>query len=122
MSAAGLAFASGCVLLPAQPRAARVGYLWSGVRLIPDLPAAFRAGLRDAGWTNGQNLVIEERTFGGQVERAPELATELVALKPDVLVTGTTDVVLAFMRLTNSIPIVFMSITDPVGVCNVGMQ
>jgi putative ABC transport system substrate-binding protein len=115
-SAAGLALVNGCGSLPfaAQPRVARIGYLWSGSELTADLTAAYVAGLRDAGWIEGQNLVIEFRTYGDHLENIPDMAAELVALKPDVLLAGSTDVAQAFMRATNSIPIVFAGANDPV--------
>src|SRR5207248_1188535 len=94
-----------------------IGYLWSGSPLNAYLPAAWRDGLRDAGWVEGKNLVFEERTYGAHPERIPELAAELVALKPDVLISGSSsgDVVQAYMRATESIPIVFAALNDPVG-------
>jgi putative ABC transport system substrate-binding protein len=59
--------------------------------------------------------VIEERTFGDHPERIPALAAELVAAKPDALLTGTDEVVLAFMRASATVPIVFAGATDPIG-------
>jgi putative ABC transport system substrate-binding protein len=117
-STAGLALGNGCGLLPfaARPRVARVGLLWSGSPLSARVQVAMRDGLRDAGWVDGQNLVIEERTFGGDhFERIPDLAAELVALKPDVLLAGATIVAQAFVRATDSIPIVVAGVSDPVG-------
>jgi putative ABC transport system substrate-binding protein len=115
-SAGGLALASGCGLLPfaARPRVARIGLSWSGAQENAAGIDAFRAGLRDAGWVEGQNLVIDERHYEDHPERMSDLAAELVALKPDVLV-GTQVPSLAFMRVTDSIPIVFGGIADPVG-------
>ena len=75
---------------------------------------AFRAGLWDAGWVEGQNVVIDERHYGDHPERMPDLAAELLALQPDVLV-GTQVPSLAFMHATHSIPIVFGGVADPVG-------
>src|SRR5262249_39732399 len=69
----------------AQPRVARIGFLWSGSELTAYAADVLRDGLRDAGWVEGQNLVIEERTYGSDPRRIPELAAELVALKPDLL-------------------------------------
>jgi putative tryptophan/tyrosine transport system substrate-binding protein len=113
VAAAGLALVSRGSL-PSQPRVARIGYMWSGSPLGAPSAAEFRAGIRDAGWVD-QNLVIEERTFGDHPERIPALAAELVALKPDILLTGTPEVVQAFMRASNSIPIVFAGANDPIG-------
>jgi hypothetical protein len=103
-SVAGLAVVNGCGLLPfaPQPRVARIGWLWSGSQLSINQTNAYREGLRAAGWIEGQNLVIEERLFGGQQERIPDLAAELIAHNPDVLATGTTEVALALLRATQS--------------------
>lgn len=118
VSAAGVALVNGCGVLSfaTQPRAAHLALLWSGSEVNAYLPAAWRDGLREAGWAEGQNLVFEERTYRDHPERIPDLAAELVALKPDVLLAGSTDVVQALTRATDSIPIVFAAINDPVGI------
>jgi putative ABC transport system substrate-binding protein len=92
-----------------------MGFMWSGSPLGAPSAAEFRAGIRDAGWVEGQNLAIEERTFGDHPERIADLAAELVAKKPDLLLTGTTEVVQALMRASDAIPIVFAGATDPIG-------
>ena len=75
---------------------------------------AFRQGLRELGYIEGQNLVIEFRHESGGFERLPALAAELVGHKPDVLVAVTTNAVQAAKHATTTIPIVFMGVTDPV--------
>jgi putative ABC transport system substrate-binding protein len=71
--------------------------------------------LRDLGYVEGRNILIEERSAEGKLERLPALAAELVALKVDVLVTGGgTPTALAAKQATRTIPIVFASATDPV--------
>jgi len=99
----------------AQPKVAHVGYL-AAVTATADAPRleAFRQGLRELGYVEGQNLVIEYRHEGGGFGRLPELAVELVRQKPDVLVAVTTNAALAMRRATTTIPIVFMGVTDPV--------
>jgi hypothetical protein len=67
------------------------------VRRTPRLSMLSRAGLRDAGWVEGQNVVIDERHYGDHPEGMPDLAAELLALQPDILV-GTQVRSLAFMR------------------------
>jgi putative ABC transport system substrate-binding protein len=116
VSAAGLVLVSGCSGLPfaAQPQVKRIGRLWSGSEENAYLSAAWRDGLRDAGWIEGHNLVFEERTYRDHPERIPDLAAELVALQPDVLTAGATDVALALKRATHSIPIVFAALADAV--------
>ena len=93
----------------------RVGYL-AAVSAAADAPRleAFRQGLRDLGYIEGQNLIIEYRHEGGGFERLPELAAELVGQKPDVLVAVTTNAAQAAKKATTTIPLVFMGVTDPV--------
>ena len=75
---------------------------------------AFRQGLNELGYIEGKNIVIEYRYAGGKLDRLPALAKELVGAKPDVIVAATTPSVLAAKQATNTIPIVFVSIADPV--------
>ena len=77
---------------------------------------AFRGGLRDLGYVEGQNLVIEFRWAQGKNERLPELAAELVRLKPDVLVTHGAPAALAAKRATSTIPIVLGVIGEAVSI------
>ena len=76
---------------------------------------AFERGLRVAGWSVRENLRIEYRFSGGDFGRMQALVTELVTLKPDCLVGHTTPIVKALMRATQTIPIVFVAVTDPIG-------
>jgi putative ABC transport system substrate-binding protein len=93
----------------------RVGYL-AAVSAAADAPRleAFRQGLLDLGYIEGQNIIIEYRHESGGFDRLPELAAELVGQKPDVLVAVTTNAAVAAKRATTTIPIVFMGVTDPV--------
>ncbi|HEV8554319.1 MAG TPA: ABC transporter substrate-binding protein [Casimicrobiaceae bacterium] len=75
----------------------------------------FQKTLRDLGYIEGQNLVIDPRWADGSAERIPGLAAELVALKPDVIVATTTPGVTAVKTATSTIPIVMMIVSDPVG-------
>jgi len=93
---------------------ARIGYLLLNLAGGPDLHEAFRQGLRDLGYVEGRNLVIEYRDAEGKPERLPALAAELVALKVDVIVAPGTLTALAAKRATSSIPIVFPVAADPV--------
>jgi putative ABC transport system substrate-binding protein len=94
----------------------RIGYLgYSSPTLERDLVKAFRQGLRDLGYVESRNLVIEYRSAGGKRERFPELAGELVRLKVDVIVTLATPAVLAAKQATTTIPIVVAAMADPVG-------
>jgi putative tryptophan/tyrosine transport system substrate-binding protein len=96
-------------------KAARIGYLSPNLASSPLLRDAFLQGLRDLGYVEGRNVVIEYRDAQGKIERAPALAAELVALKVDVIfVAGGTRVTLAAMQATRTAPIVFTGIGDPV--------
>jgi putative ABC transport system substrate-binding protein len=77
---------------------------------------AFRQGLRDLGYVEGRNVVIEYRDAEGKVERHPALAAELVALKVDVIVVaGSTLTAQTAKQATSTLPIVFIAVGDPVG-------
>src|SRR5262245_17185224 len=79
------------------------------------LITAFREALAQLGWNDGSNLRIDYRWAGGDVGRIRTLAKELMELTPDITVGYGTPVVVALQQLTRSIPIVFLSVTDPVG-------
>jgi putative ABC transport system substrate-binding protein len=74
---------------------------------------AMRAGLRDLGYVEGRNLVIESRWADGQLDRLPELAAELVRLRVDVIVTHGIPGTRAARQATETIPIVMAIVTDP---------
>jgi putative ABC transport system substrate-binding protein len=107
-----------CVLLAASPRTGkgpRIGYLGSASSATaPDLVAAFRQGLHDLGYVEGQNITIEYRWADGQVERLPALAAELVRLPVDVIVTAGPLGTRAAKDTTRTIPIVMARDFDPV--------
>jgi putative ABC transport system substrate-binding protein len=109
------AFLAGTAALLAAPLAAeaqqaakvaRIGYLGSSGAANNRLREAFRQGLRDLGYVEGRNVVIEYRDDA--------LATELVALKVDVIVAGGTLSALAAKQATTTLPIVFTAVGDPV--------
>ena len=77
---------------------------------------AFRQGLRELGWEEGRNLLIEYRFAEGRADRLPALADELVRLKVDLIVASPTPSALAAKNATRTIPIVGMSLTEPVAV------
>jgi ABC-type uncharacterized transport system substrate-binding protein len=76
--------------------------------------AALREGLAQFGWTEGRNIQIQYRYGAGDVDRIRAYARELVGLKPDVLLADMTVSAVALLRETPTIPIVFVSVTDPV--------
>ena len=75
----------------------------------------WREALRDHGWIEGQNLIIDYRFFEGHAERIPGLAAELVALKPDLLIGPNPQAAVGLKSATATIPIVFVAVGDPVG-------
>jgi len=95
-------------------KVARIGYLAGSLAGDPRLPEAFRQGLRDHGYVEGRNVVIEYRDAEGKLERLPALAAELVALNVDVIVAVSTLHALAAKQATGTIPIVFAAAPDPV--------
>jgi putative tryptophan/tyrosine transport system substrate-binding protein len=76
---------------------------------------AFRQGLRDLGYIEGQNIIVEYRFAEGKIDRFPELATEMVGLKVNVIVVGGTRLTSAAKQATNTIPIVVGSAGDLIG-------
>lgn len=77
--------------------------------------AALSRNLAALGWTEGRNLRIDVRWAGGDIQRARALASELVGLRPDVLIASGTPELAALRQATRTIPIVFNGVTDPVG-------
>jgi putative ABC transport system substrate-binding protein len=101
--------------LPAEAQqTAKIGYLTLNLDASTRSRDAFRQGLRDLGYVEGRNLVIEDRGAGGKPERLAALAAELVALKVDVIVAPGTLAALAAKGATTTIPIVFPTVGDPV--------
>jgi putative ABC transport system substrate-binding protein len=93
-----------------------VGFLGNATAsLEAALVGAFRDGLRDLGYVEGQNVVIEYRWAEGEYSRLPALIAELVAQKVDVIVTAGTPATLAVKRAAISIPLVMVAVGDPVG-------
>ena len=94
---------------------ARIGYLTasSQATALPNI-RAFRDGLRQLGYLEGENIVVEWRYADGQDERLRELAAELVSLKPDVIVTASTPAIRVVQQATQTIPIVMANVGDPV--------
>jgi putative ABC transport system substrate-binding protein len=95
-------------------KVARIGYLATSLAASPHLHEAFRQGLRDLGYVEGRNVVIEYRDAEGKPERLPALAAELVALKVDVILAATVLAALAAKQATRTLPIVFAAASDPV--------
>jgi len=115
---------AGATVVPLATRAAsgermrRIGVLLGtgegDAQSTPGL-AAFRQGLQGLGWIDGRDVQIDIRWGRADLDRIEALARELVAIKPDVLVSHTTPVTAALQRQTRTIPIVFIFVSDPVG-------
>jgi putative ABC transport system substrate-binding protein len=120
LGGAGLAAASapllaGCALLGQQaPRVPRVGVLLAGRGDSSPSLDAFRLGMRERGYVEGQNVVYEVRFSGDETEGLVASAAELVRLGVDVIVTGGTVSIQAARAATSTIPIVMASSGDPV--------
>jgi hypothetical protein len=95
----------------------RLGYLFEGTRIVPDPPQlkALEERLRELGYVEGRNLVVERRYAAFKYDRLPELASELVRLKPDVIMAGGNPSIAALKHATNTVPVVMAFSIDPVG-------
>jgi putative ABC transport system substrate-binding protein len=89
----------------------RMGFIGQGYEKFYD---ALFEGLRDFGYTEGRNLVVERRYAEGHAERFPEFAAEMVRLKVDIIVVSTTPAALAVKNATTTIPVVFPNAISPV--------
>lgn len=101
-----------------QGKVRRIGFLAVRSRPTPSSPNVnydtFVRGMRELGYVEGKNLVIEWRYADGKYERLPGLAAELVRLKPEVIVTHSTPATQALQRATSTIPIVTAAVGDPI--------
>ena len=94
----------------------RIGYLTVPSRATAQGVAdRFQRGLHDLGWIKGQNVTVNYRFADSNVDRLPDLATELARLRADVIVAGANAAVLAVKNATRTIPIVMFLAVDPVG-------
>ena len=115
--AAMLAFLLGVAAEAQQPtKNPRIGYLsGSSPSTSPARREAFRQGLRELGYVEGKNIVIEQRYAEGKFDRLPALAAELVRLKVDIIVTAGPQTTRPAKQATSTIPIVMAQDPDPVG-------
>ena len=96
----------------AKPR--RIGFLGSGSRAaVSQALEEFRAGLREHGYVEGRNIVVEYRWGEGRFERMPELAAEMVRLKPELIAVWGSPAAAAVKAATTTVPIVLVSVGDP---------
>jgi putative ABC transport system substrate-binding protein len=99
-----------------QPKVPSIAYLTGAYfSAIADRTEAFRQGLRELGYVEGSNIIVEWRSAEAKLDRLPELATELVRLKVKVIVTAGSAVTRPTRQVTSTIPIVMAQDTDPIG-------
>lgn len=99
-------------------RMRRIGVLVGQAENDPDTKArltGFQEALAKAGWSEGRNVSVDYRFAAGRAEHVEALAKELVALQPDVIIAQGTSVTAALQRESNKIPIVFVTVSDPIG-------
>ena len=112
---------AGVLIAPVAAKAQSAGTVWRvGVLLAlyppdSDPPQAFRKQLREFGYVEGQNIIIEWRDARQQPDRLPDIAAELVRIKVDLIVADVTTATRAAMRATSTVPVVMALAADPVG-------
>ena len=117
LAGTGAVFLASLLTAEAQdaPRVPRVGYLFSFTPAEGrHLWEACRQGLRELGYVEGRNIILEPRWADGQYERLPGLAADLVRLNVDVIVVAATPGSLAVKAATNTIPVVIVAVGEPV--------
>jgi putative ABC transport system substrate-binding protein len=98
-------------------RIRRIGVLWQGDENDPLAKArisAFTQALADLGWTDGRNMRMDLRWAGPDINPIRALAQELIGLQPDIILASPTPVTVALRRETQTIPIVFVNVGDPI--------
>ena len=101
---------------PQRAKIARIGLLEpSSASSSANLREALIAGLRELGYVEGKNIIIEYRSAEGKYERLPGLAAEMLQMKVDVIVAASPPAVQAAQQATTTIPIVMLRTPDPVG-------
>ena len=114
LSAGALAAPLACFAQQQRSKVARIGVLES-TSSSANQREALIVGLRELGYVEGKNMIIEDRWAEGNYERLPDLAAELVQMKVDVIIAGGSPAVQAAQQATTTIPIVMVRIGDPVG-------
>jgi putative tryptophan/tyrosine transport system substrate-binding protein len=93
----------------------RIGWLGGGSPWPPNDRETFDRAMRQKGWVEGQDFILDRRDAEGRGDRLPGLAAELVQRKPVIIISGGTAATAAAKAATATIPIVFISVGDPVG-------
>ena len=111
---ASLLAAAIAVRAQAATKVYRIGFLEAGAASVNrHFLEAFQSGLREFGYVQGNNVVIDDRWAEGRAARFPELLGELIQLKPDVIVVASTLGAVATKKVVTSIPVVFVGVADP---------
>src|SRR5262245_20531017 len=115
LAATGLCVAGAPRFATAQPaKIPRVAFVEAGSRSANQHFAdAFRSGLRELGYVEGQNIAIEERWADGKIETFPDLLGELLRSKVDVIVQASSPGAVAAKKATTTVPVVFVGVNDP---------
>src|SRR5947199_3205165 len=96
-------------------RMRRIGYLSSGLAAaVPRFTEAFRRGMRDLGWVEGQNIFIEYRFAEGKLDQLPDLASYLVRQQVELIFATPGSAAVAASKATSTIPIIMRGVGDPV--------
>src|ERR1051325_10323751 len=118
-----IAFLGGTMVRPTfaeaqgSDRVWRIGFLNGGQMLVRrPMFDVFRQRMAELGYVDGRNVVYEARAAEGQFDRLPKLVNELLGINPDALLVGTTPAGLAAKAATSAVPIIIVSVADPVGV------
>jgi ABC-type uncharacterized transport system substrate-binding protein len=101
-----------------EQRIRRIGVLMSGAESDPQYKSWFTAfvqRLQELGWTEGRNILIDDRWAAADQDRIRAFAAELVGLRPDLILAVSTPVTAAVRKETSSVPIIFVQVADPVG-------
>ena len=94
----------------------RIGFLGNSTATMEaNLIGPLRDGLRELGYEEGRNVIIEFRWADGKYDQFPALVAELLAAKVDVIITAGTPATLAIKKATSTVPLVFIAVGDPVG-------
>jgi putative tryptophan/tyrosine transport system substrate-binding protein len=96
----------------------RIGVLMHSAESDPEMQArlaGFRQGLERLGWSEGRNVRIDTRFAASKPDQFPVLAKELISLQPEVIIAHTTPAAVVLQRQSGTIPIVFVSVSDPIG-------
>jgi ABC-type uncharacterized transport system substrate-binding protein len=113
--AGSLVIARSVVMAQPAAKVYRIGFFLGATgESVASLFGAFSEGLRDLGYVEGRNVIFERRYADGHMDRLPEIAAELVRLRVDVIVTGSSIHVAAARQATKTIPIVMVFTADPV--------